>query len=116
MMNNSVKLHPDFNIHFKTLGQTVQTRVTILSQPAYNENTPITMIEPGRTMIIGDILEDLKGLLTRFGKPALNDMTYTAGREGGGFSSRAIEALRDYAFAGESPAPRAKPGRRKHTD
>ena len=120
-MNDSYRISKNHGIYFSALGSNLQTRVTILHGEEFDEESRIILIEPGRTILMGDIDEELKALLADHGKPALNKMTATSDRPGGIFSTKAVRALTDHLYAGNSGttaaglAPRAKPTQRKST-
>ena len=98
--NTKYQIHPDYDLYFQTVGNTIQTRVGLISPKDYNQDSSLVMIEPGRTILIGDVTEQLKALFSAAGKPALNEMTATEGRPGGIFSSSSFLAIRDFLFDG----------------
>lgn len=114
-----IKLHKNFNVHFFTLGNTLQTRTGFLCPATFDQNADIILVEPGRLVIIDlHLIEaDLVKLLQAYGKPALNEMTITSNRPNGLFSTRVFESFRKLLFVNhEYNAPRAKPERRVHKE
>lgn len=98
---------PESDVCFRTIGSSHQTFVLMLAPTSFDEQTEMEMVEPGRTLVIGDIRENLKEILTKWGRPALQDITAHPGRENGVFSGRAYTALRRWAFQDEDKIPRA---------
>ena len=113
-MNEKVKILDNYEVFFQTLGESLQTRVTILSSELFDENSDIKLIEPGRTILIGDVDAELLRLFTAVGRPTLNERTATSRRPGGVFSTRAYDSLREYLFGDdlETSEPRVRPGKR----
>jgi len=114
-MHEKVEIIEGYNVYFQTLGNSLQTRVTILSTELFDDKSPVKLIEPGRTILIGDIEVDLLRLFTDYGRPTLNAKTATSTRPGGVFSTRAYDSLREYLFGDslDTAEPRIRPGKRK---
>lgn len=102
------QLHEDYDIYFVSLGDTIQTRTTILAAKEFDQDSRMILIEPGRTILLGDVDEELQKLFLKLGKPTIDRLTATKGRPGGAFSSRAYDALRLYLFGDEGPRVQIK--------
>ena len=113
-MNEKLLILDDYSVYFQTFGESLQTRVTILSTEFFDDQSEILLVEPGRTILIGDVKEELKRLFTDVGRPTLNDRTATSSRPGGVFSTRAYDSLRAYLFNDsiDSDEPRIRPSKR----
>lgn len=113
-MDQKIKILDNFEVFFQTLGDSLQTRVTVLSTEFFDDTSLFRLIEPGRTILIGDIEPELLRLFTAVGRPTLNEKTATTSRPGGVFSTRAYDALRLHLFGDnlETAEPRVRPGKR----
>ena len=114
-MDGKVKILDAYEVYFQTFGNSLQTRVTILSTEFYDEQSPIKLIEPGRTILVGEIEPDLKQLFAHVGRPTLNERTATTKRPGGVFSTRAYDSLRAHLFGDtlDTDEPRVRLNKRK---
>ncbi|RKZ08813.1 hypothetical protein DRQ25_08095 [Candidatus Fermentibacteria bacterium] len=113
-MSELKKIHPAYDVYFRTYGETIQTRVTQLSRKQFTSEDKFKLVEPGRVLVIGDIRPELHQLLLALGKPAINDLTATDDRPNGIFSTRAFDSLRRHVYGDnwKTEAPRAKPALR----
>ena len=113
-MTRIMQIHPDYQVYFRTLGNNIQTRVTQICTENYNQDSPTILVEPGRTIIIGDVKDELTRLFDDLGKPTLNQITATTNRPSGIFSTRSYAAMISYLYGENSyiDAPRARPEQR----
>lgn len=105
------RIHDNYKVWFRTLGNTLQTRVSLITTEHYTDQDRMVMIEPGRTILIGDIDEELLKLFNDFGKPTLNTMTSLKSRPGGIFSTRSYESIKRHLYGAnaDQDAPRVRP-------
>lgn len=109
-----MQIHPDYQVYFRTMGDNIQTRVTEICTKKFDQDSPTILVEPGRTILIGDVRSELTKLFDALGKPTLNQITSTTNRPSGIFSTRSYAAMLRYLYGenSDTDAPRAKPERR----